>query len=156
MRGNETDRLALLAIKAQIKQDPHNVFSSWNESIHFCFWHGVSCGRRHRQRVTRLDVQSQRLAGSLSPHIGNLSFLRELVLQNNSFSNKIPPEIGHLRRLQVLSLYRNSFSGPIPYNISYCSNLIFMYFGSNGLVGKIPSEFGSLPKLREIVLEKII
>ncbi|XP_021833183.1 probable LRR receptor-like serine/threonine-protein kinase At3g47570 [Prunus avium] len=153
MGGNETDRLALLAIKAQIKQDPQNVTSSWNESIHFCFWHGVTCRRRHQQRVTRLDLQSQKLAGSLSPHIGNLSFLRELALQNNSFSNEIPPQIGHLHRLQVLSLNRNSFSGPIPYKISDCSNLIFMNFGFNGLVGKIPSEFGSLPKLRSIVLE---
>ncbi|CAL2264023.1 unnamed protein product [Prunus armeniaca] len=153
MGGNETDRLALLAIKAQITQDPHNVTSSWNESIHFCSWHGVSCGRRHRKRVTRLDLQSQKLAGSLSPHIGNLSFLRELELQNNSFSNKIPPEIGHLRRLQVLSLNNNSFSGPIPYNISYCSNLIFINFGLNGLVGRIPSELGSLPKLQIFVLQ---
>ncbi|XP_008224399.2 PREDICTED: putative receptor-like protein kinase At3g47110 [Prunus mume] len=153
MGGNETDRLALLAIKAQITQDPHNVTSSWNESIHFCSWHGVSCGRRHRKRVTRLDLQSQKLAGSLSPHIGNLSFLRELELLNNSFSNKIPPEIGNLRRLQVLSLHNNSFSGPIPYNISYCSNLIIMNFGYNGLVGKIPSEFGSLSKLRRFVLQ---
>ncbi|KAI5321952.1 hypothetical protein L3X38_031024 [Prunus dulcis] len=151
--GNETDRLALLAIRAQIKQDPHNVTSSWNESTHFCLWQGVTCSRRHRQRVTRLDLQSQKLAGSLSPHIGNLSFLRELELQNNSFSNKIPPEIGNLRRLQVLSLHRNSFSGPIPYNISYCSNLIIMNFGFNGLVGKIPSEFGSLSKLRSFVVQ---
>ncbi|KAI5321962.1 hypothetical protein L3X38_031034 [Prunus dulcis] len=151
--GNETDRLALLAIKAQIKQDPHNVTSSWNESTHFCLWHGVTCSRRHRQRVTKLDLQSQKLAGSLSPHIGNLSFLKELELVNNSFTNGIPPEIGHLRRLQVLSLDNNSFGGPIPYNISYCSNLIYIYFESNQLVGKIPSGFGSLSKLRELILQ---
>nr|XP_028944206.1 leucine-rich repeat receptor-like serine/threonine-protein kinase BAM2 [Malus domestica] len=61
--GNATDRLALLAIKAQIKQDLHNynVMSSWNESTHFCMWHGVTCSRRHRQRVTNLDLQSQNL-----------------------------------------------------------------------------------------------
>ncbi|PQP96819.1 putative receptor-like protein kinase [Prunus yedoensis var. nudiflora] len=153
MGGNETDRLALLAIKAQIKQDPHNVTSSWNESVHFCFWHGVTCSRRHQQRVTRLDLRSQKLAGSLPPHIGNLSFLRELQLQNNSFSHEIPPEIGNLRRLQVLSLHNNSFSGPIPYNVSYCSNLIFMNIGFNGLVGKIPSEFGSLSKLQILVVQ---
>ncbi|XP_008224420.1 PREDICTED: probable LRR receptor-like serine/threonine-protein kinase At3g47570 [Prunus mume] len=152
MGGNQTDRLALLAIKAQIKQDPHNVTSSWNESIHFCSWHGVSCVPRHRQRVTRLDLQSQKLAGSLSPHIGNLSFLRALELQNNNFSNKIPPEIGHLSRLQVLFLHRNSFSGPIPDNISYCSNLILMNISVNRLVGKIPSEFGSLSKLQRFIL----
>ena len=109
--GNATDRLALLAIKAQIKQDLHNynVMSSWNESTHFCMWHGVTCSRRHRQRVTNLDLQSQNLVGKLSPNIGNLSFLRELWLRNNSFSHEIPPQIGNLRRLQVLRLDVNSF-----------------------------------------------
>ncbi|XP_016651449.1 PREDICTED: probable LRR receptor-like serine/threonine-protein kinase At3g47570 [Prunus mume] len=162
MGGNETDRLALLAIKAQIQQDPHNVLSSWNESFHFCSWHGVSCSRHHRQRqrVTKLNLQSQDLVGSLSPNIGNLSFLRELELQNNNFSSKIPPEIGNLRRLQVLSLHNNSFSGPIPYNISYCSNLIFMNFGFNGLVGNlsslepIPSSMIGLKALEELDLSR--
>ncbi|VVA40458.1 PREDICTED: probable LRR receptor [Prunus dulcis] len=159
MGGNVTDRLALLAIKAQIKQDPHNVLSSWNESIHFCSWHGVSCGRRHRQRVTRLDLQSQKLAGSLSPHIGNLSFLRELVLLNNSFSNKIPPEIGHLRRLQippslgnlsfleVLSLLDNNLVGSIPTSLGQLKNLTFLSLGSNNLSGTIPPSIYNLSAL---------
>ncbi|KAM4081917.1 hypothetical protein ACJW30_11G129800 [Castanea mollissima] len=34
--------------------------SSWNDSIHFCHWRGVTCGRRH-QRVTVLDLQSQKM-----------------------------------------------------------------------------------------------
>ncbi|VVA38004.1 PREDICTED: probable LRR receptor [Prunus dulcis] len=151
--GNETDKLALLAIKAQIKQDPHNVTSSWNESIHFCFWYGVTCSRRHHQRVTMLDLQSQNLAGFLSPNIGNLSFLRELKLQNNTFSHEIPPQIGHLHRLQVLRLDNNSFTGSIPNNISYCYNLIFVHLANNMLVGKIPPQIGSLPKLQILVVQ---
>ncbi|XP_021802113.1 putative receptor-like protein kinase At3g47110 [Prunus avium] len=140
MGGNETDRLALLAIKAQIKPDPHNVLSSWNESIHFCTWHGVSCGRYHhqRQRVTKLDLQSQNLVGSLSPNIGNLSFLRELELQNNSFSIKIPPEIGNLGRLQVLSLHKNSFSGPIPSSMIGLKAIEELDLSRNNLSGEIP------------------
>ncbi|KAM0996235.1 hypothetical protein ACFX2C_006264 [Malus domestica] len=153
--GNATDRLALLAIKAQIKQDLHNynVMSSWNESTHFCMWNGVTCSRRHRQRVTTLDLQSQNLVGKLSPNIGNLSFLRELWLLNNSFSHEIPPQIGNLRRLQVLRLDFNSFSGSIPHNISYCFNLIHVNFTRNKLVGKIPSEIGLLSKLQKLALE---
>ncbi|XP_048420310.1 probable LRR receptor-like serine/threonine-protein kinase At3g47570 [Pyrus x bretschneideri] len=153
--GNATDRLALLAIKAQIKQDLHNynVMSSWNDSTHFCMWHGVTCSRRHRQRVTNLDLQSQNLVGKLSPNIGNLSFLRELWLRNNSFSHEIPSQIGNLRRLQVLRLDVNSFSGSIPHNISYCFNLIFVNFTYNKLVGKIPSEIGLLSKLQKFPLE---
>ncbi|KAM1115513.1 hypothetical protein TB2_038088 [Malus domestica] len=153
--GNATDRLALLAIKAQIKQDLHNynVMSSWNESTHFCMWHGVTCSRRHRQRVTTLDLQSQNLVGKLSPNIGNLSFLRELWLQNNNFSHEIPPQIGNLHRLQVLRLEANSFSGSIPQNISHCFNLILVSFTRNKLVGKIPSEIGLLSKLQIFALE---
>ncbi|KAM5555349.1 hypothetical protein ABKV19_023314 [Rosa sericea] len=104
LEGNETDRLSLLAIKAQIQHDPNRITSSWNETLHFCQWHGVTCSRRHRQRVTKLELESLALVGSISPHIGNLSFLRVLHLLNNSFTHQIPPQIGHLHRLQVPNL----------------------------------------------------
>ncbi|KAL6124715.1 hypothetical protein ACLB2K_077226 [Fragaria x ananassa] len=147
LRGKETDRVALLAIKAQIKHEPTSVLSSWNESSHFCQWQGVDCGRRH-QRVTVLDLQSQHLAGSISPHVGNLSFLKELYLQNNSFTGEIPPHFGHLRRLQTLRLNNNSIGGEIPANISSCSNLIRLDLGYNKLVGKLPTTIGSLSMLQ--------
>ncbi|KAM5555344.1 hypothetical protein ABKV19_023310 [Rosa sericea] len=150
---NETDRLALLAIKAQIRHDPNRVMSTWNDSTHFCLWQGVTCSRLHQQRVTRLDLNSQGLAGSLSPHIGNLSFLRLLRLYDNSFTHEIPPEIGLLRRLQILNLYNNSFTGLIPANISNCFNLIHLGVGRNKLVGEIPSKLGFLSKLERIVFE---
>ncbi|XP_048420835.1 receptor kinase-like protein Xa21 [Pyrus x bretschneideri] len=151
--GNETDRLALLAIKAQLKEDPNQFLSSSNESSHFCLWRGVTCSKRHRERVTGLDLSGQKLAGTISPHIGNLSFLMELYFQNNSLSGQIPPEIGRLRRLQVLRLSINSLSGFIPVNISNCLNLWGLDFGYNQLIGKIPREFGSFPKLKRLVLE---
>ncbi|XP_024200479.1 probable LRR receptor-like serine/threonine-protein kinase At3g47570 [Rosa chinensis] len=153
LKGNETDRLALLSIKGNIQHDPNRVLSSWNNSIHFCLWHGVTCSSRHRQRVTMLDLNSQGLAGSISPHIGNLSFLRDLRLHNNSFSQEIPPQIGHLRRLQVLDLENNSFIGRIPANISNCFNLISLSFSRNKLAGEIPSNLGFLSKLQKLVLQ---
>ncbi|XP_004309034.1 PREDICTED: probable LRR receptor-like serine/threonine-protein kinase At3g47570-like [Fragaria vesca subsp. vesca] len=153
-RGNETDRLALLAIKAQIHQDPNRpVMSSWNESTHFCMWYGVTCSRRHLQRVTKLNLTSLKLSGSVSPHIGNLSFLRELLLYNNSLTNKIPPEIGHLQRLQILSLRKNSLNGPIPTSISNLFNLRILAVQYNLLVGNIPPQLGSLSKLEFLGLQ---
>ncbi|CAL2279305.1 unnamed protein product [Prunus armeniaca] len=151
--GNETDRLALQAMKAQILQDPHRVLSSWKDSIHFCLWQGVNCSLQHHQRVIRLDLQSQNLVGTISPHIGNLSFLRELHLQNNSFSHEIPPEIGHLCRLQVLRLDHNSLSGSLPVNVSNCLSLINLNVGYNNLVGKISPEISTLSKLQSLVLQ---
>ncbi|XP_028961762.2 putative receptor-like protein kinase At3g47110 [Malus domestica] len=144
---NEVDRLSLLAFKAEIVTDSLGILSSWNESLHFCHWPGITCGRRH-QRVTVLDLQSSRLAGHLSPHIGNLSFLRALYLQNNSFSHTIRPEIGRLFRLEELFLHNNSFGGHIPFNISPCSNLQYLDLYGNTLSGELPTEIASLSKLQ--------
>ncbi|KAJ9159049.1 hypothetical protein P3X46_024580 [Hevea brasiliensis] len=151
-KNNETDRLALLDFKAKIS-DPFGVMRSWNNSLHFCRWYGVTCGRRH-QRVTTLDLHSHKLSGPISPHVGNLSFLRVLSLYNNSFSHEIPPQIGRLSRLQTLSLYNNSIDGHIPPSISNCSNLLFFYLDNNNLAGEIPVELGFLPKLQEIYLKE--
>ncbi|XP_068315830.1 probable LRR receptor-like serine/threonine-protein kinase At3g47570 [Pyrus communis] len=144
--SNETDKLALLEFKARITMDPFGVMSSWNETIHFCQWHGVTCGHRHT-RVTTLMLRSLKLGGSISPHVGNLSFLRVFNLSNNSFSHEIPPEIGRLRRLQFLALLNNSLSGEIPANLSGCSELNTIYIGGNLLEGSIPKELGTLSKL---------
>lgn len=145
--GNETDKLSLLAFRAQITDDPFGALNSWNESFHFCEWSGVTCGRRH-QRVVELDLHSYKLVGGLSPSIGNLSFLRLLNLENNSLSSSIPGELGHLFRLQMLRLGNNSFSGEIPANISSCANLIALRLEGNNLTGKLPEQLESLSKLK--------
>ncbi|XP_030963560.1 probable LRR receptor-like serine/threonine-protein kinase At3g47570 [Quercus lobata] len=150
--NNETDRLALLEFKAKITNDPLQVLSSWNDSIHFCLWRGVTCGRRH-QRVIVLDLQSSKLVGSISPHVGNLSFLKNLTLLNNNFHNEIPSEIDHLRRLQILQMYNNTLSGKIPRNLSHCTNLKFINFGRNLLDGEIPTTLGTLSKLQFVSFE---
>ncbi|KAF3436816.1 hypothetical protein FNV43_RR19569 [Rhamnella rubrinervis] len=148
---NVTDRLSLLSIKAQITYDPLRMLDSWNESIPFCNWAGITCSTRH-QRVTMLNLKSYHLKGQLSPYIGNLSFLRAINLQNNSFTHEIPPEIGHLFRLQVLEFDNNAFSGKIPVNITFCSQLRNLTISRNNLVGEIPKEMASLKKLHRLSL----
>ncbi|KAH9717516.1 putative receptor-like protein kinase [Citrus sinensis] len=147
---NETDRLALLAIKSQL-HDPSGVTSSWNNAINLCQWMGVTCGHRH-QRVTELDLSNQRIGGVLSPYVGNLSFLRYINLADNGFHGEIPQEIGNLLRLKKLALPNNSFSGTIPTNLSRCSNLIHFHVYNNKLEGQIPEEIGNLLKLQTLAL----
>ena len=151
--GNETDKLSLISFRAQIIGDPFGAMNSWNESVHFCEWSGVTCGRRH-QRVVELDLHCYRLVGSLSPSIGNLSFLRVLNLENNSFGHNIPQELGQLFRLQMLRLGINSFSGEIPVNISRCSNLLNLDLERNNLTGKLPALLGSLSKLQVLIFRR--
>ncbi|PON42464.1 LRR domain containing protein, partial [Trema orientale] len=81
--GNETDRFALLKFKDSISNDPHGVLRSWNDSnVNFCYWPGIACSRRH-QRVTSFNLTDYNLQGTISPYIGNLSFLRIIYLVNN-------------------------------------------------------------------------
>uniref|UniRef100_A0A2C9VKX4 non-specific serine/threonine protein kinase n=1 Tax=Manihot esculenta TaxID=3983 RepID=A0A2C9VKX4_MANES len=149
MAANKTDDEALLAFKSKISQDPRGVLNLWNDSLHFCKWPGVTCGRRHR-RVTMISLRSKNLVGLLSPSVGNLSFLREITLTNNTIHGEIPHEIGKLFRLQVLTLTNNSLEGQIPSNLSRCTNLIDLSLGNNKLRGKIPEELGYLSKLTQL------
>ncbi|KAK3409841.1 hypothetical protein EUGRSUZ_J01920, partial [Eucalyptus grandis] len=123
--------------------------ASWNDSHHFCQWTGVTCGLRH-QRVTALNLDGQDLAGTVSPFIGNLSFLQYLNLANNSLHGFIPPEIGRLFRLRNLILSHNTLAGGIPRNLSQCLNLLTLELDYNYLHDRIPSEFGSLLKLQKL------
>ncbi|KAG8644931.1 putative receptor-like protein kinase At3g47110 [Manihot esculenta] len=144
--GNETDKLALLEFKAQITNDPNDFFRLWNDSVHFCKWQGVACGRKH-QRVRSLDLNDLSLSGTVSPHAGNLTFLRYLGLASNNFHGEIPKEIGQLFRLRIIEMRNNSLSGEIPGDISNCSELRVMSLIKNNLAGNIPSQLGSLKKL---------
>ncbi|KAK2633142.1 hypothetical protein EUGRSUZ_L00475 [Eucalyptus grandis] len=113
----------------------------------------ANCFETTHQRVSVLDLHSKNLIRVLPPHIGNLSFLREVYLQNNSFHVEIPPHFGHLLRLQKLFINNNSFSGQIPLNFSYCSNLLVLNLGFNMLKGNLPTELCPLSKLQGLILQ---
>ncbi|KAL7253369.1 hypothetical protein ACSBR1_007824 [Camellia fascicularis] len=145
---NETDQLALLAFKSQITDDPFNLFSSWNESIHFCQWRGITCDLHH-QRVVMLDLHSQKLAGNISSYIGNLSFLTALSLQTiASLTGSFPDAFGRLTNLKIIALAENRFSRTIPASIFNLSTIRVFDVGGNQLKGSLPSDIGNaLPNL---------
>lgn len=149
--SNETDHRALLAFKHGIKEDPHHVTSSWNNSIPFCDWRGVTCSNRH-ERVVSLNLSSLQLAGSLSSQVGNLSFLRTLDLDCNHFYGRLPEEISLLFRLETLTLANNSFQGQLPTNLTNSARLLTLNLEGNNFTGSIPDALGYLPKLTIISL----
>ncbi|CAM8958320.1 unnamed protein product [Rhodiola kirilowii] len=148
--SNETDMFALLALKNDFLDGTfHDIplpLSSWNASLHFCQWPGITCGRRH-QRVTAVDLAEQRLTGTLSPHIGNLTFLRFLNLSNCNIKGVVPEEIGQLSRLRVFSMPSNALRGSIPLHLTNCSQLRIINLRLNYLTGTIPSQLGSMSEL---------
>ncbi|XP_008387726.1 probable LRR receptor-like serine/threonine-protein kinase At3g47570 [Malus domestica] len=141
--GNETDRMVLLDFKKRIVDDPFLIMSSWNDSVHFCSWVGVTCNNSIK-RVLTMELQSQKLVGSIPPSIGNLTYLTGINLRKNNFRGEIPQELGRLQSLQHLNLSVNSFSGKIPTNISHCTELRVLDLYSNTLIGPIPDQLSSL------------
>ncbi|CAI0410075.1 unnamed protein product [Linum tenue] len=148
--NNETDRLALLEFKSRISSDQDGALKSWNDSVHFCNWFGVACDPLASQRVVSLDLHSQKLAGTLSPHVANLTSLRFINLMDNSFHGEVPQRLGNLLQLEHLNLSGNSFEGEIPTNLTRCSRLKYLLMEANNFRGSIPMEIGSLSKLEFI------
>ncbi|MED6146212.1 hypothetical protein PIB30_032478 [Stylosanthes scabra] len=144
--SSKSDKIALLALKDKLTNgDPH-ALPSWNQSLHFCAWEGVTCSRPH-MRVSALQLQNQYWGGTLAPSLGNLTFLKEINLTNINLHGEIPREVGHLKRLHILDLRQNNLQGQIPMEMINCSSLQVIALYYNNLTGKIPSWFGSMMQL---------
>uniref|UniRef100_A0A0E0BX87 Receptor kinase-like protein Xa21 n=1 Tax=Oryza meridionalis TaxID=40149 RepID=A0A0E0BX87_9ORYZ len=151
-----SDEAALLAFKAGLSgrgSSSPTALASWNGSTSFCNWDGVTCDRRTPARVVALSMPSSNLAGTLSPAIGNLTFLRWLNLSSNELHGEIPPSVGRLRRLQVLDMADNLLSGALPANLTACVSLRILRLRRNQLGGSIPAELGNtLTRLQKLTL----
>eukprot|EP00253_Pinus_taeda_P015029 PITA_15029 len=146
------DHQSLVAFRNLIASDPHHSLADWTPANPFCNWTGVTCNRRHPLKVASLNLTLMDLSGSISPSLGNLSFLRTLDLSGNALTGHIPPQLGRLFRLRELVLDNNGLDGNIPTQLCSCRNLTYLSLSFNNLAGNIPSELGSLPLLQKLYL----
>ncbi|XP_050872636.1 probable LRR receptor-like serine/threonine-protein kinase At3g47570 isoform X2 [Lathyrus oleraceus] len=147
IKNIRTDESALLAFKSLITSDPYGMLANnWSTSYSVCNWVGVSYDKKHN-RVHSLNLRNMGLRGTLSPTLGNLSFLVKLVLSNNSFGGQLPKEIGWLRPLKVLSFDTNEFVGAIPMALGDLSQLQHLDLNTNHFSSFIPQSIYNLSKL---------
>ncbi|KAJ4888721.1 LRR receptor-like serine/threonine-protein kinase EFR [Raphanus sativus] len=148
-----TDREALLSFRSQIIHTPQSLSFTWDQNTSPCNWTGVTCNTRNR-RVASINLSGRGLTGSISPSIGNLSFLRSLQLQNNQLGGLVPKEITNLFRLRVLNLSSNSLEGSLPSNLSKLTELRVLDLTSNMITGLVPNQLGDLKNLTILNLGK--
>nr|XP_027186274.1 receptor kinase-like protein Xa21 isoform X2 [Cicer arietinum] len=138
-----TDEFSLLALKSSITLDPYHILSNWSISSSSCNWVGVTCDEHHG-RVNALNLSNMGLEGTISPQLGNLSFLVVLDLHANNFHGELPRELLQLHRLKFLNLSYNDFVGEIPSRIGDLSKLQHLDIGHNNIVGFIPQSISNL------------
>ncbi len=137
-------------------------YNKWDVSqnnLHEGVWYGITIEDGH---VTKLNLESNGLYGSLPEEIGNLTYLRELNLSNNSYyygwydtrypEGNIPASLGNLSNLESLNLSGNRFSGNIPAELGNLANLQDLYLNNNLFTGSIPDALGSLTALQNLNL----
>ncbi|KAL0321469.1 UNVERIFIED_CONTAM: Receptor-like protein EIX1 [Sesamum calycinum] len=113
IRCSDRERQALLNIKDELV-DTNGRLSSWGNDENkkdCCEWRGIQC---HNQinHVTRLDLASCGLQGTISGSLLELQHLRYLDLSFNSFENgPVPEVIGSLTKLRYLNLASANFNG---------------------------------------------
>ncbi|XP_011018089.1 PREDICTED: probable LRR receptor-like serine/threonine-protein kinase At4g30520 [Populus euphratica] len=142
-RNHEVE--ALIGIREAL-HDPHGVLSNWDEdSVDPCSWAMITCSPENL--VIGLGAPSQSLSGFLSGTIGNLTNLRQVLLQNNNISGQIPPELGTLSKLQTLDLSNNRFSGGVPESLGQLNSLQYLRLNNNSLSGPFPVSLAKIPQL---------
>ncbi|XP_010930447.2 uncharacterized protein [Elaeis guineensis] len=105
--------------------------------------------------LARLNLQDNKLEGTLPASVGNLSTrLEKLVIGGNQISGTIPVEIGNLVNLTVLFTEKNLFTGSIPPTIGRLRNLNLLDMSGNKFSGPIPSSIGNLTQLSELYMEE--
>ncbi|KAI5074296.1 hypothetical protein GOP47_0010257 [Adiantum capillus-veneris] len=155
---------ALLELKARLANSAASQaldLRAWNESNlqsicnNVSSWRGVTCSFVSGQcHITGINLTSSGLAGSLPPHLGNLTFLSTLDLSSNLLMGGIPVELSRCSMLQLLCLHNNSLKGPIPASLGNCTSLVDLQLYSNQLSGRIPDEIGLLGKLQRLLLRQ--
>ena len=88
--------------------------------------------------MTEINLDHNRLNGTLPPEIGDLDQLRQLNISSSGLTGAIPREIGRLTQLESIYLDRNDLTGPIPHELGLLPRLRRIDFNQNDLSGEIP------------------
>lgn len=176
--GSDSDKSALLELKASIS-DPYRALSSWDlKNPNHCSWAGVSCGPGSRvvalnitgggnslscARIAQFPLYgfgvrrncfdgNRKILGKLSPAVSKLSELKILSLPFNELSGEIPMEIWDMEKLEVLDLEGNFISGSLPSRFSGLRNLKVLNLGYNQIFGGMPSSLSNCTGLQVLNL----
>ena len=119
---------------------------NWSAHLPLAEWHGVTVGGP-LERVTKLELPSRNLNGTIPPELGRLGHLVSLDLSGNRLAGGIPPALGELPQLVALRLHRNRLTGPVPPEFGELPGLEELQLHENDLTGPAPPQLGWIDSL---------
>ncbi|OQU77520.1 hypothetical protein SORBI_3009G061900 [Sorghum bicolor] len=153
--GSFNDEVNTLVEIKRALNDPSGALRAWDPEViaagdELCDWPMVVCNLKGQ--VFRLDLSNQNLSGTLSPAIGNLRSMRNLLLCNNSISGAIPDTLGQIVHLETVDLSNNHFTGSIPSTLGGLAHLQHLKLNNNRLSGHIPDSLATASMLSRLDL----
>jgi len=145
-----TECSALISLYSYTKGAQWRNNTGWKTTNTPCNWYGVTCENGH---VTRLNLQYNRLNGTLSWMLESLSQLKVLALNNNQIGGNIPSGLLNLDKLLHINLANNQLRGSIPTDMGQMSQLQSLLVGNNNLHGEIPVSLVHLNNLSGLSLD---
>ncbi|XAR60762.1 Non-specific serine/threonine protein kinase [Bertholletia excelsa] len=145
-----SEGLALLKFREGVVNDPFGALSNWGDregDANPCSWFGVKCIGR---KVIILNLKDLCLEGILAPELGKLTYIKSIILRNNSFWGNIPAEIAKLKELEVLDIGYNNFSGSIPSDLGNNLSLSILLVDNNNFVDRMSPKLHKITALSEI------
>ena len=93
-----------------------------------------------------------KLNGSISVEMNNVTYLKYFVFSNNMLSGSLPQHICIGGSLELFIAHDNYLTGPILISLRNCSSLYRLRLERNLLTGNISEQFGVYPNLNYIDL----
>jgi len=138
--------------------NPWENWTNWLSNMNHCHWKGITgCtddgvstvrSTIGGGRVTKINLSSNNLSGSIPSALGKLENLEILNLSNNSLDGTIPYEIEDISSLRRLRLDNNLLDGFVPTMIGELEDLNYLDISSNRFSGEIPSGICGLDHLK--------
>ncbi|XP_043697924.1 probable LRR receptor-like serine/threonine-protein kinase At1g06840 isoform X4 [Telopea speciosissima] len=133
--------------------DPMNHLENWSQGDPCTSnWTGVLCFNTTEDdgylHVQELQLLNMNLSGTLSPELGQLSYMEILDFMWNQIGGSIPKEIGNIKSLKLLLLSGNQLMGPLPEELGYLPQLRMLQIDQNQISGPLPKSFAYLNKIQ--------
>ncbi len=112
-RASTAERAALVELHQATDGARWRNGTNWLSAAPLSEWAGVTTDADGR--VTRLELPSNGLNGTLPGSLGDLTLLEVLDLSRNRLSGALPATLGNLSKLERLDLHRSrALTGPLP------------------------------------------